>query len=54
MEKPKIWKKFEVFYNKIWWNGYWGKYGIGGKEDVKAYKSGNAKSFGSGINNIIN
>ena len=28
--------------------------GIGGKEDVKAYKSGNAKSFGSGINNIIN
>ena len=28
--------------------------GIDGKEDVKAYKSGNAKSFGSGINNIFN
>ena len=28
--------------------------GIGDKEDVKAYKSGNAKSFGNGINNIFN
>ena len=28
--------------------------GIGIKEDVKAYKSGNTKSFGSGINNIFN
>ena len=29
--------------------------GIDSKEDVKAYKSGgNAKSFGSGINNIFN
>ena len=28
--------------------------GIGGKEDIKAYKSGNVKSFGSDINNIFN
>ena len=28
--------------------------GIGNKEDVEAYKSGSAKSFGSGSNNIFN
>ena len=28
--------------------------GIDDKEDVEAYKSGSAKSFGSSINNIFN
>ena len=47
----KIWKFFII---KSDWMGIGTGMGIDDKEDVKAYKSGNSKSIGNGINNIFN